>query len=446
MRFTGPASATIFALAWPMMLRAIMLHGTVVIDAWLVAGLGEEAVAAMGLATAFGGLLLGVLLAFSTATQILAAKSFGTGRPEALRTALVCGLVINLGAGLAGLLATALVAGPMIEGSAHTPWIAAEARSYLAAFSIVVLGEAAAQSLSAHLNGCGETRRPFYSYLLAVPVNVGVSVVLIYGLLGAPALGVTGAAIGSGVSAVLRALYLGHHVRRANAAALAASAWTQGSFPRALRDHLVFALPVAATFLSATVANTVCSLIYARLEITEFAALTLIAPWVQVAGTVGMAWAQAAGILVAQLLGRGAGAGVLEDFLRQAWGGAVLAAAAVAAAYVGICASSGWIYGTLQAETQAALWSFLPVLLLLPFPKGSNAICGNTLRAAGETVYVMHIFVWSQWLFRVPGTAALVWMGVPVAWVFSLLLFEELVKFPPFHQRMRGGRWKVAKL
>jgi Na+-driven multidrug efflux pump len=49
--------------------------------------------------------------------------------------------------------------------------------------------------------------------------------------------------------------------------------------------------------------------------------------------------------------------------------------------------------------------SFLPVLMLLPFPKVSNAICGNTLRSGGETVSVMLILVWSQWLFRVPTTA-----------------------------------------
>tara|TARA_B100001146_G_C15896000_1_gene312423 strand:+ start:218 stop:436 length:219 start_codon:yes stop_codon:yes gene_type:complete len=44
-------------------------------------------------------------------------------------------------------------------------------------------------------------------------------------------------------------------------------------------------------------------LLYARLDVNAFAAMTLIMPWVQVAGTVGKSWAQAAGIIVAQLLG-----------------------------------------------------------------------------------------------------------------------------------------------
>lgn len=97
----------------------------------------------------------------------------------------------------------------------------------------------------------------------------------------------------------------------------------------------------------------------------------------------------------------------------------------------------------LYEDTRSTLISFLPVLLLLPFPKGSNAICGNTLRAGGETVRVMHIFIWSQWLFRVPATAAMVlWLDLSVTWVFSLLLAEELIKFAPFHLRLKKGDWK----
>ena len=63
-----------------MTLKAIMLHGIVVIDALLVAQLGEEVLSAMGLAAAIAGLLLGVIFAFSTAMQIRVAQAHGSGR------------------------------------------------------------------------------------------------------------------------------------------------------------------------------------------------------------------------------------------------------------------------------------------------------------------------------------------------------------------------------
>ena len=136
---------------------------------------------------------------------------------------------------------------------------------------------------------------------------------------------------------------------------------------------------------------------------------------------------------------------MLDEFLSRSWRIAILAAGVSAAIFLCVTLLSERLYPDLRPDTRAALQSFLPILLLLPFPKGSNAICGNTLRAAGETIYVMNVFVWSQWLFRVPATACLVlWLDVPVAWVFSILLIEEIVKFPAFHLRLFKGAWKQA--
>ena len=138
---------------------------------------------------------------------------------------------------------------------------------------------------------------------------------------------------------------------------------------------------------------------------------------------------------------------MLDRFLSSAWRGAFVAAAIVAFIYLLICVSANAIYSDLNVETRAILFGFLPILLVLPFPKQSNAICGNTLRASGDTIYVMHIFIWTQWLFRVPATAlAVLYFNVPVFWVLSLLFMEELIKFPLFHRRLYQGYWKRAQV
>ncbi|KUF12306.1 MATE family efflux transporter [Pseudoponticoccus marisrubri] len=438
-----PSVRAIFDLAWPLTLKAIMLHGIVVIDGYLVSSLGESAVAVLGLSASIAGLLLGLIVAFSNATQIRIAQAFGSADAVFLKSALLAGLVINVGVVLIGLALLAFFAGDVIDTLAHDAWIADEARRYLSVFALVVLAESVGHCLTSFFNGCGQTRLPALSYLVAVPVNVVASVVLIHGHFGAPQLGVVGAAWGSVLASVLQVGFLAVVLLWRRRDLLRVAGWRNGSFAASLRRHLVFALPIAATFGSATVALHVCGLIYADLPVNQFAAMTIIMPWVQVAGTFGMSWAQSTGIIVAQLLGRGTSGPDLDRFLAGAWRAAIVAAGVVAAFYAGICLSTPWIYAELHAETQRTLLSFLPILVLLPFPKGSNAICGNTLRAGGETVYVMHIFVWSQWLFRVPATALMVlYLELPVFWVFSLLLAEELVKFPPFHLRLLRGRWK----
>lgn len=444
---TRPTAGTVFGLAWPLTFKALMLHGIVVIDTYLVSSLGESAVAVLGLSASIAGLLLGLLVAFSNATQIRTAQAYGSDDRVFLKSALVAGLTINLAVVVAGLLVLGLIAGPIIDGLAHDDWIATQARRYLSVFALVILAEAIGQCLTSFFNGCGDTRMPALSYLLAVPVNVASSIVLIHGMFGLPEFGVVGAAMGSALASLLQVGFLVLRLLSRRGDLLRLPGWRNGTLGATLRRHLGFALPIAATFGSATIAMSVCGLIYARLPVIEFAAMTIIMPWVQVAGTIGMSWAQATGIIVAQLLGRATPEPQLDAFLAEAWRVALVAAALVAAFYAAVCLSTPWIYADLHADTRATLLGFLPILLLLPFPKGSNAICGNTLRAGGETVYVMHIFVWSQWLFRVPATALMVlWLNLPVTWVFSLLLAEELVKFVPFHLRLRKGRWKEGAL
>jgi Na+-driven multidrug efflux pump len=442
-----PTNRDVYALAWPLTLKALMLHGIIVIDAYLISSLGEEAVAAIGLAGAIAGLLLGILFAFSNATQIRIAQSFGGAGLVGLKTAFYCGLVINLVAVLLGVVLVVTFGPKIINEFAQTPWIAERALDYLGVFLLVVFSEAIGQCLGSHFNGCGKTKLTFYSYLIAMPINIIVSIVLIHGMWGAPEFGVAGAAFGSAIASLTRVAFMGFQFHRQNRMFLDTPGWMRGNFGTSLKRHLFFSLPIAGTFLSMTLGTQVCVLIYARMSVNDFAAITLILPWVQVAGTFGMCWSQAAGIIIAQLLGAGVDEDVLDRFLGRAWRMAFVAAGIVAFIYLLICLASPLLYSELDRGTQAALMTFLPTLLLLPFPKGSNAMCGQTLRASGDTLRVMNIFVAGQWLFKVPMTIVFVLvLQWPVGWVFSLVLFEEFIKFPLFHMRLFQGNWKRAQV
>jgi len=442
---SGPGVKEVFLLAWPMTLKAIILHGTVVIDAYLVSSLGETALAAMGLAAAVAGFVLGGILAFANAMQIRTAQAYGTGDTVFLKSVLASGLTVSLAVGFTGLAVITLFGGSILSAMAPNEQVATLAGDYLAVFSLVILGEAVGQCLSSFFNGCCRTKLPLYSFCLSLPINVASSIVLIHGHFGLPAFGVTGAAMGSAIAICVQVAFLASRLVVLDGHLRRVAGWRQRTFGATLSRHLSFSLPIAATFISAIFATHACTLIYARLSLNEFAAMTLIAPWIMVAGTIGMQWAQAGGIIVAQLLGQDHPEHTLDRFLSAAWRGAFIAAAIVAAIYAAVCLSAGHLYGDLNDQTRSILFGFLPILIVLPFPKGSNAICGNTLRASGDTIYVMHIFVWSQWLFRVPATAlAVLVLEWPAFWVLTILLAEEFVKFPAFHRRMFRGDWKRA--
>lgn len=444
---SAPAAGQVYALAWPMTLKAIMLHGTVVIDGWLVSSLGEASLAAMGLAAALAGLVSGVIFAFSNALQIRTAQAFGTKDAVFMKSVLASGLALGLGIGIVGVLAIFVFGQSILSKIAPDANVAADAWSYLSIFSFVILAEAVGQNIASHFNGSGRTKLPLYGYVLSVPVNIFASVVLIHGYFGLPAYGVAGAAMGSAIAIVIQAGFLTAIAWRFNRDLRHVEGWRNGTFTASVRRHVAFSWPIAITFVSSNFASRVSMLIFSQMSIAAFAAMTLIMPWIMVAGTIGMQWAQATGIIVAQLLGEKRDEATLDRFLSSAWRAAFVAAGLVAGVYMIICLAPSLLYPHLGAQTRAYMYSFAVVLFALPFPKQSNAICGNTLRASGDTIYVMHIFVWSQWLFRVPATAlAVLVFDVHPALVLSLMFWEELLKFPLFHRRLLRGDWKRSNV
>jgi len=441
-----PTTVEIFQMAWPMALRAVMMFSIAIIDLYLVSSLGEEAVASIGIASVITGLVMGTTLAFANAMQIKVAQAYGSQDSLELKTAFFSGLVINLCLALGGVLLIIVFGRMLLDAMAHTPQIALSAAGYLWVFLLVIVAEAISGALTSHFNGCSRTKLAFYSFLISAPVNVAASIVLIFGLYGFPEMGIAGAAWGSVAGAFLRLIYLAVMFYRSHGWFDDVTGWLHGSLKTATGRQFNFSWPIAATFISMTFANQAAMAIYSNLNVYQFAAITLIIPWVRIAGQLSYTWTQATGILVAQLLGKSLSSAALDEFLSRAWRGAFVAAAIVAVAYAVIVFATGRVYSDLADETRSALLSFLPVLLIVPFPRVSNALCGNVLRASGDTKTSMNIHLTSNWLLMVPLTAVFVLVfDLSVTWVFAIHLIEEFAKFPFFHRRIWSKEWHNLK-
>lgn len=434
-------------MAWPMAMRAVMMFSIVIIDLYLVSSLGEQAVASIGIATVITGMLMGTTFAFANAMQIKVAQAFGTEDPLELKTAFYCGLIINLAIVVSGIVLILIFGRSIVDLLAHSSSIADGAAGYLRVFLMVMFTEALSSALTSHFNGCGRTKLAFYSFVISAPANVVSSIILIFGLYGFPELGLVGAAWGSLFGAALRLFYLAYQFNQTYQLMSRSHGWVHEKLSTAVFKQFRFSWPIAVTFVSMTFASQVCTAIYANMNIYHFAAMTLITPWIRIAGQLSYTWTQATGILLAQMMGKSLSPDLLDEFLSRAWRMAFLAAGLVAVIYALIVFSTRWVYADLDERTRIALFSFLPVLLLIPFPRVSNSICGNVLRAAGDTRSSMNIHLAANWLFMVPCTAFCVLiLELPVAWIFALFLLEELVKFPLFHRRIWTKEWHVMKV
>ncbi|RVU84144.1 hypothetical protein EOL70_11695 [Leucothrix sargassi] len=436
----APANRDIFTLAWPIAINAILLQLILVIDTLLVTPLGEESLAAMGVAASVAGILVGLLMAFSNGTQLIIAQAFGAKDSKAMSLGFRSGVVINSAIACFGILFIFSFGHRLIELIANKESLVDLSYNYLKIFSVVILGVSVSQNITVFFNATGNSRIPLYANFLELPVNVVVSLVLIYGFLGFAEMGLAGAAIGSAVAVTSRALFLVAFYKKKQV--IEGGLPSPQLTPAAVKSHWNYATPIAGTFVSMILAGGVCMMIYAKLGINEFAALVLIAPWIKVAGHLSTAWGQSTGILVGQLLGNNNWS-QLDSFVSRSWRMSFVVAGLISLAYIGMFFLFEAIYPELEQETLDTLWLFAPILAVTPFIRTSNTICGHVLRAGGDAKYVFKIHAYTQWFVIVPLSALFVlYWELSAVWVFALTLAEELIKGIPFHLRIHSGHWK----
>jgi putative MATE family efflux protein len=112
-------------------------------------------------------------------------------------------IALGMGVGLLGFLARPLFAQLLAGGASET--VCAMAKSYMAVLFLATPFQFAGSLGVTVLQASGDTRTPLFVSVLTSVTNVFLNWILIYGKLGAPELGVTGAAIASAAAFFLEA-------------------------------------------------------------------------------------------------------------------------------------------------------------------------------------------------------------------------------------------------
>ncbi len=198
----GPRLGQLLELAWPVIVSRSSQVVVGFCDAAMVAGLGEPALAATttGALNTFAMFILPMGVVFIV--QSFASQLFGKGDLAGARRYGWYGLVVAAAAQV--LCTAAALYAPRAVGSLG---YADDVRALLASYLVVRLlsGGAAIgiEALANYYGGLGNTRLPMVASLVAMALNVLGNYALIGGHLGAPALGVTGAALASALSTVI---------------------------------------------------------------------------------------------------------------------------------------------------------------------------------------------------------------------------------------------------
>jgi multidrug resistance protein, MATE family len=196
-----------FALALPVVVAELGWMVMGMVDTLMVGRLSPEAIGAVGIGSAVfmavGIFAMGVLLGLDT----LVSQAFGARRLEE------CHRWLYHGVALACLLTLPVTGGLFLLSASLRSWgldpgVLALAEPYLDVVTWSTLPLLLYFAFRRYLQGIGVVRPVMFALMTANIANVAVNWVLIYGNLGAPALGVVGAAWATVISRVVMAAFL----------------------------------------------------------------------------------------------------------------------------------------------------------------------------------------------------------------------------------------------
>lgn len=198
-------------IAVPLMLAESVDSVLWIVDAYFVGKLGDKALAAVALGGYLGWMMFTLGSMFYMGALVLVSQAVGAGRKDIAKRvageALTANLLIAIPLALVAYAASPHLIG-ILAGGGVTIETQALAVDYFRARLVGLPFAYAGLVLGAVYRGFGVTRPVFTSTIVFAVFNAVLDPILIFGLLGAPALGVAGAGYASSVANMVLAVML----------------------------------------------------------------------------------------------------------------------------------------------------------------------------------------------------------------------------------------------
>ncbi len=238
----------LLGLAGPLIVNNLAIAGIHFADAVMAGRLGAETLAAVAVGGSiwfFGFMIcLGLLMAISP----IAARHFGAGNPELIGRYTRQGIYLGLIVAMIIIPAFYLYVGPALGAIGIDPEFRDLTKGYVHAIVLGAPGIFVFLALRFTTEGIGETRPIMYASVASLGINVFLNWVLMFGNLGAPALGAVGCGIASAITMWLMMIGLAIYMMRSTTYKPLKIFSRVGKLrPDALKEILQLGVPIAVT-------------------------------------------------------------------------------------------------------------------------------------------------------------------------------------------------------
>lgn len=432
---------TLAVVALPIALQSLIASSLNLVDALMVGSLGEVELAAVGLSNQLFFVHWGVMFGFASGSSAFMAQFWGKQDLKSIRKVTGFAITLCLSVSMIFFIPGMFFPEHVLKLFTNIPQAIELGKGFVQTASVCFLTISITIPLTAALRITHQTRIPLIISAIALSTNTLLNYLLIFGNLGAPEMGVKGAAIATAISRVLELLLILYVVFiRKNIVAGRVEEFFGWHKPLASKI-LMTAIPVMINETMWSLGMATYNAAYGRMGVTEFAAI-------QASNTVNTIFiyaifslGDALLILVGQRLGRG----------EMEYAFALAKRLLRLGIYVGII-SGGLLI--LSSQLILKLFNFTPqgqhyaliivviygVFMPLKVYNGLNIV--GTFRCGGDTHFAMCLEVGAVWLIGVPMVFwGALYLHLPIYIVVLMAQSEELVKNAICIKRFYSKKW-----
>lgn len=407
----------------------------------MVGRLGATSLAAVGLGNQIYFLLMLFLFGVSTGGGVFTAQYWGKKDLSGVRRTVGLSLAIGLVAALAFIAAALAFPGFLIGLYSRDPGVIALGARYLRISALGYLPLAASSVLGLSMRSVEKVRLPLLATSLSLGVSLFLSWVLIFGKLGAPKMGVEGAAWAGVIARLIECALLSGFAWARRYPCVGSlkemTAWTRAWVGR----YIQVALPVVLNEVTWSIGITLYSVVFARAGTEAVAAYNVTNTVSQLAMVIFFGTGNAAAVMIGKKIGEG------ERQTAYLWAGrfalmAPLLGLGVGALIVPFRLLLPILFRLEPAVIAQASSMLLALALIYPFKVFNFHLIVGICRAGGDTRFGMLYDIFGVWVLALPlmALAAFAW-GFPAWAIFLMSASDDIGKSLVGLWRLLSRRW-----
>ena len=430
----------IAVIAVPVALQNLLSTTASMVDTMMIASLGQTEVGAVGLCAQFSSLMFAGYWGFVGGGMLFFSQYWGAKDDDGINRSYGLTLTCMMSVGLLFCLLATCFPETVMRMYTDKESIRQIGAEYLRiagfAYPLIVFSMA----MAALLRCTGKVRIPLWGSIAGVLTNVALNWVLIFGNLGAPAMGVRGAATATVIAQAVNCLVILFAARRSGHAYLLAIRrhfrWSL-SFVKA---YLKKCFPILCNEVLIGLGNMVINIVLGRQPEEAIAALAVFRTIEGLVIGFFAGFSSAASVLV----GTEVGAGRPDRAYSRAWRLVYLCQGFIALLGVTLVALHTPVLNIMGMRGESFRLAFGMILIYLAFGiiRMGNWTQNDTFRAAGDATYgtVLEIvFMWAMLLPLVCVTGlVLKW---PTLAVFAFCYIDEPIRYVMMQVHLFSGKW-----